>query len=116
MELKLELKDLKSEERATIQRDIVAEIDAAIADIHDGIYDQDLKKEGIESIKEELPANSPWSAPSGQQLGGLEIVLITLVAKEGIKVTDRVLTDLWDKIIFPRIRQRWGSRVGKARE
>ena len=116
VELKLELTKLKPEERATIERDIVAEIDAAIVDIHEGIYDQDLEREGIETSKEELPAGSPWRIPTGQQLTGVEIALITLVAKEGIKVTDKVLSDLWDKIIFPRIRQRWGSRVSKAQK
>ena len=114
MEEKLYLKNLKPEERNAIQRDIAKEIDATVADIHAGVYDQELKDGGIEYAKELLPPDSPWTIPSGQQLSGLEIALITLVAKEGIKVTDRVLTDLWTKIVFPRIRQRWGARVSRS--
>lgn len=114
MEEKLYLKNLRPEERSTIQRDIVKEIDATVSDIHVGTYDQELKEGGLEYAKELLPPDLPWTIPSGQQLSGLEIALITLVAKEGIKVTDRVLTDLWTKIVFPRIKQRWGARVSRS--
>ena len=41
--------------------------------------------------------------------------MITLAAKEGIKLSGKVLNDLWTYIVFPRIKERYGVRASKAK-
>jgi hypothetical protein len=108
----LEFEGLTDKEAAALEQDVETEISATLKEVRAGEYDDELLKAGIAEAKASLPVDSPWSINKGsQEMSGAEVAVLTLLAREGIKIGDRVLTDLWKTIIFPRIQARYGAKL-----
>jgi hypothetical protein len=99
--------DFGPEER----EDLLAEIDAAFADIRRGDYADELDKAGIAAGAVADAGTADLTIKAGQQMGPVEGAVVLIVVREGAKLGSRVFTDVWKAIILPRLRSRFGTRV-----
>lgn len=103
--IELHVKGFQDRER----EDIEAEIRAALSDVEAGRYDQELERIGISRDDLGGAESTSYQIEERQHLGGAEWVLVYIVARAGAKVGAKALTDVWSRIIFPRLEQRYGS-------
>jgi hypothetical protein len=78
-----------------------------------GVLRSEAEKLGIDFTRAAYRRNWITIEPSGHGVdpatAGIIITLTAPFAKEGAKVANKVLMDLWTKVLFPRIEQRLGS-------
>jgi hypothetical protein len=98
-------KNFGDKERA----DVEAEIRDAIRDIQSGRYDIELKQVGIDRADLSRADEKLYEINSGQYLTGAEWAIVYIVAKPLAILGVKALTDIWTRIILPRLENRYGS-------
>jgi hypothetical protein len=92
-------------------KDLETEIETTLADIRSGKYDNVLKQINIDPTSL-ASLSTPWRLDKPKPLTGFEGIIIGVLIREGVKFGRKALTDVWSRIVLPRLEQRYSPRLG----
>jgi hypothetical protein len=105
-EIEIEFDRMTDEEYRDIRAEIEAVLETLRADNSSELSDLGISPETARSI---APDN--FGIEKGQQLTGLEVALVLIVAHSTAKVSTKVILDVWKGLVFPRLKSRYGQRI-----